>query len=98
MPLFETEYETRRNPDAMSFEVEFTDGSRMVIEPHLCSVHEKGYGDDHKSYIDCIMFVPDAFGVPIPHPWTINLPLASALIEGLTEVGGYAKMNTELEG
>lgn len=96
MPLFGVQYETRKNPDAMSWEVEFQDGSRMVIEPHLCSAHIHE-GLDHKDFIDCILFVPDQFGVPVPHPWTINLAMASALVEGLTEVGVYAEVNSELE-
>ncbi len=96
MPLFGAEYEVNPDPEPMSFEVAFTDGTGMVIQPHLCSSHEKT-DEDHRGYIDCVMFVSDPYGNPTPFPWSINLPLASVLVEGLSEVAPYAQMNKEIE-
>lgn len=98
MPLFGIDYEVHPNPKAMTYEVMFEDGTRLVIQPHFCSEYEGEESDeiDHRGYIDCTLYIPDVFGIPRAFPWLINLHLASALIEGLTQIAPYAQINSEL--
>lgn len=100
MPLFGTEYHVERTPEAMSYEAYFDNGIRLFVTPHLCSSHEgteDHHHGDHRGLIDMTLFLPEPmFGILVPATMILPLPLASAFIEGLTEVAPYAQMNMEI--
>ncbi len=98
MPLFGTEYITHRTPESMGFEAQFDDGSILMISPHFCSAHEHESGvHDHRGWLDCTLIQRTPFGVLIPNTSVIDLAMASALVEGITEVGVYVQMNAEAD-
>lgn len=97
MPKFGTNYEIKTNPDAMSWEAVYDDGAKIVIQPHLCSVHEHSSVIDHRDLIDVFLFeVMPPFGLVFPTHFSVTLELASTLIEGLSQAGEWAFLNREL--
>lgn len=109
MPLFDTQYEVDRDPAHMSYEAIFDTGEALMICPHLCDSHESKESDhspDHRGLIDCTILtrVPApgplgaaGFEVRVPVGWVMDLDMASALIEGLSEVAPWVQLNSETD-
>lgn len=96
MPLFDTEYEVEIFPDYVGWEATDEWGSKILFSPHICSSHRNMEGD-HRGWIDMTILQMTPVGILVPLETTsLSLTQVSIMIEGLTQVGGWAYLNQEL--